>query len=297
MNKPLDNLDMLAIYKLNFKNFISENAILIIGIFALVVPTIYDLAQGLWQTDEQGHGPLILLIIAWLFWQKKEALAALEPRSNIKLALLVMIPTLFSYIFGRSQGILLLEIGAFIPLAISIFLLSKGLPALKVIWFCLLFMVFLIPLPGPIVDALTVTLKGQISHIAEFILYGVGYPVARSGVLITIGQYQLLVADACSGLHSMFSLLAVGLLYIYITNHTSRLRNVFLVLLIIPMAFIANVIRVITLIVVTYHFGDAAGQGFIHDFAGMALFSFALIGMFLFDAFFGLFLADKVLEK
>ncbi len=146
----------------------------------------------------------------------------------------------------------------------------------------------MVPLPGVIVDALTNPLKRHVSEIAEFLLYAVGYPIARSGVTLTIGQYQLLVADACSGLHSLYSLSALGLLYLYLMQHKSVLRNVVIGAAILPIAFGANVIRVMFLVLVTYHFGDEAGQGFLHGFAGMVLFVAALALLFALDSLMGL---------
>jgi exosortase B len=277
--------------------FLKQNSLIVFSFLILAIPTIITLANGIWQSDDQAHGPIILAIVGWLFWQIKEKITGLKTKPAITFAFILIIPALLVYVLGRSQAILMFEIGAFLPLVCGFLLLSKGPRALVIAWFPILFMLFLIPLPGSIVDALTGALKGQVSHIAEVLLYKAGYPVARSGVLITVGQYQLLVADACSGMHSMFSLLAVGSLYVYITNHTSKLRNALLILAIIPMAFFANIIRVMTLILVTYHFGDAAGQGFIHDFAGMALFGIALLGMFVLDVFLGLFLRDKADKK
>ena len=96
------------------------------------------------------------------------------------------------------------------------------------------------------------------------------------GVMLSIGQYQLLVADACSGLHSMFSLSALGSLYLYMMARKSWLRNAVILAAIIPIAILANILRVIVLVLVTYYFGDAAGRGFLHGFAGMVLFIAAL---------------------
>ena len=96
-----------------------------------------------------------------------------------------------------------------------------------------------------------------------------GYPIARTGVILQIGQYKLLVADACAGLHTLFTLEALGLLYLNVIQHDSLFRNVTLAILIIPISFTANVIRVMILTVITYHFGDEAGQGFLHGFAGI----------------------------
>jgi exosortase B len=138
-------------------------------------------------------------------------------------------------------------------------------------------MLFMIPLPGPLVDAVTMPMKMAVSYVAEQVLYGIGYPIARQGVILQIGQYKLLVADACAGLHTLFTLEALGLLYLNIVRHNSAIRNIALAIFIVPISFTANVIRVMTLTLVTYHFGDAAGQGFLHGFAGMVLFLSALL--------------------
>jgi exosortase len=105
----------------------------------------------------------------------------------------------------------------------------------------------------------------------------VGYPISRAGVILQIGQYQLLVADACAGLQTLLTLEALGLFYLNLNPHNSAVRNVVLALLIVPISFAANVIRVIVLTLITYHAGSAAGQGFLHGFAGIVLFLTALM--------------------
>jgi exosortase B len=148
---------------------------------------------------------------------------------------------------------------------------------LIVSWFALFFMLFMIPLPGVVVDTLTGPMKLAVSHVAEWILYGLGYPIARSGVILQIGPYQLLVADACAGLHTLFTLEALGLLYLNVVRHSSPMRNVGLALLIVPISFSANVVRVMVLTLITFYWGDEAGQGFLHGFSGMVLFLTALM--------------------
>ena len=138
-------------------------------------------------------------------------------------------------------------------------------------------MLFMIPLPGALVDALTLPMKMAVSYVAENVLFMAGYPVARTGVILQIGQYKLLVADACAGLQTLFTLEAMGLLYLNLIRRDSLFRNVSLAILIVPISFVANVIRVITLTLITYHFGDEAGQGFLHGFAGIVLFMSALL--------------------
>ena len=103
-------------------------------------------------------------------------------------------------------------------------------------------------------------------------------------MVLTTGQYQLLVADACSGLHSIFGLSALGFLYLYLMRYRSYVLNGILAASILPIAFAANVVRVVILVLVTYHIGDEAGQGFIHGFAGILLFIVALVFLFALDA-------------
>jgi exosortase len=145
----------------------------------------------------------------------------------------------------------------------------------------------MIPLPNMLVDIVTGPLKQQISELAEMVLYWFGYPIARSGVTLSIGNYQLLVADACSGLHSMFSLSAMGLLYLYIMQYRSWVRNGVLIASLLPIAFFANTVRVIILVLITYYFGDETGQGFIHEFAGILLFLVSILFLFAFDNLLG----------
>ena len=157
----------------------------------------------------------------------------------------------------------------------------------------LLVVLFLIPVPGPVVTAVTAPLQEYVSKIAEEILYRAGYPIARSGVILQVGQYQLFVATACSGLNSMFSLSAMGLLYLYLMAYRSISRNILLLASILPFAFLANVIRVMILILVTYHMGDETAQGFLHGFAGMVLFVIALLLLFIWDSVLGIFFKEK----
>jgi exosortase B len=264
-----------------------------VGLAALYAPTYITLWNGVWNSDEQGHGPLILGVIAWLGWQKRAMLIAGEARPNGALGWPILLFGLLLYVLGRSQDILLFEVGSHIPVLAGAILVTRGSRPLRALWFPIFFFVFMVPLPGIFVDALTGPLKRNVSEIAEYLLYWAGYPIARSGVMLMIGPYQLLVADACSGLHSLYSLSALGLLYLYLMQHQSVLRNMILGAAILPIAFGANVLRVIFLILITYHFGDETGQGFLHGFAGVVLFLAALLLLFVLDSAVGLVVRGK----
>lgn len=251
---------------------------LILGLVALYGPTFFDLFTTVWNTDEQAHGPLVMGISCWLLYRNwREMLAAGHQDQPSKVGWPILVIGLLSYIIGRSQEILILEAGSIVPTLAGLLLLTFGGKALQKQWFGLFFMIFMIPLPGMIVDAVTMPMKSAVSYAAAQVLYAVGYPIARTGVTLQVGPYKLMVADACAGLHTLFSLEALGLLYLNVVRHNSLVRNVALAILIVPISFTANVIRVICLTLITYHLGDEAGQGFLHGFAGMVLFLSALV--------------------
>lgn len=248
------------------------------GLVVLYAPTLNDLLHGIWSSDEQKHGPIVLAIACWLAYRKwPEMWQASEGRGTSASGWPLVVIGLLSYIIGRSQDVLLLEVGSVIWLLGGILLLTRGTAALRAQWFALFFMLFMLPLPAMVVDTVTMPMKMAVSYVAEHVLFAIGYPIARSGVILQIGQYKLLVANACAGLHTLFTLEALGLLYLNIVRHDSLFRNVALAILIVPISFTANVFRVMVLALITYHFGDAAGQGFLHAFAGMLLFLSALL--------------------
>lgn len=269
---------------------------IVLGLLVLYVPTYWMLAHGLWNSEEQAHGPIVLVVTLFLIWQQRAVfMADASKPTGVETAFgwTLLIVGLLAYALGRSQDILLFEVGSQIPVILGMLLITVGVRAARALWFALFFLLFMIPLPGFIVDATTGPLKQYISIIAEQVLYAAGYPIARSGVTLTVGQYQLLVADACSGLHSMFSLSAMGLLYLYLMQRTSTARNLIIMAAILPIAFAANVVRVMVLILVTYHLGDEAGQGFLHGFAGIMLFVIGLLFLFLLDWVLGFIFPDR----
>lgn len=255
-----------------------------LGLAVLYLPSLYDLFTGIWADDAQMHGPIVLGISCWLIYRNWSAmLEASRGEQPSAWGWPVFVFGLLLYALGRSQDILIFEVGSVIWLLIALALLNFGPKALKAQWFALFFMLFMVPLPGAVVDSVTMPMKMAVSYVAEHVLFWVGYPIGRSGVILQIGQYMLLVADACAGLHTLLTLEALGLLYLNLVRRDSLFRNVGLAILIVPISFTANVIRVMALSLITYHFGDEAGQGFLHGFAGMVLFLSALLLIIGFD--------------
>lgn len=267
---------------------------IIIGLLVLFLPSLLDLFRSVWSDDEQAHGPIILGISLWLIYRKWGGPGETNSNHQIHWAGWIIFGFgLVTYTLGRSQAVIQLETGSALPILIGLILLTRGPTALRHLWFPLFFMLFMIPLPGVLVQALTIPLKMAVSVVAEQILYWVGLPISRTGVVLQIGQYQLLVADACAGLHTLFTLEALGLLYMNLIGHASVRRNFALAILIVPISFVSNVIRVLVLILVTFYLGDAAGQGFLHGFAGMTLFLSALLLIIGIDTILGKFLGSE----
>ncbi len=269
-----------------------ELALVLAGLLALYVPTYVILDKTIWNVVGQGHGPVILALMLWLIWQRWPKFVALSsPPANVAGGLTLTVGLLL-YILGHSQDILFIDVGSQLLVLAGLFLLYRGWAGLRIMWFPLFFIIFMIPVPGSVVDQVTAPLKQAVSYTAEHVLYWAGYPIGRSGVVLTIGPYQLLVADACAGLNSIFALEAIGVFYMSVAQHTNQLRNGLLAVLILPISFASNVIRVVALVLVTYYFGDAVGQGFVHDFAGIVLFMVATLLTIGTDSILGLFITE-----
>ncbi len=254
-----------------------------LALLVLYAPTYWDMSQGIWRSAEQGYAPLIALVAAWLAWRVKARLpdpAAVAPVTGSFL----LVSGLLAYAGGRALQLPLFELGSQIPVFAGLLLLLGGRPWLRAFAFPLGFMLFMLPLPGILIDSLTSPIKEAISILAEELLYRAGYPVARNGVVLSLSQYRLLVADACTGLYSMIFLTALGLLYLHLNPRQSRKHVALMLAGILPIAFVANLARVLLLLLLTYHAGDAVGQGPLHDLTGVGVFLLALFLLFVLDA-------------
>ena len=254
------------------------------GLLVLYLPVFIDFGRTIWLTEEQGHVPIILAVSAWFFWQKRYEFFSAGASPSMISGWTSLILGLLLYVIGCSQNVVMFETGSLIFVLAGLLLLKLGINGLRTFRFPLAYLVFIIPLPGFLLELLTAPLKLWNSRIVETLLYQVGYPIARDGVTLSIGQYQLLVSDACAGLHSMFSLSALGLLYMHIVSRKSRLHNGFMLASILPVAMIANIVRIMVLVLVTYYLGDEAGQSFMHGLSGIVLLLVALSSLFVLDS-------------
>lgn len=249
----------------------THGTLIALGLLVMYVPTYLKLNATVWSEVGQGLGPIILGLCVWLTHSKRAAFSALPTANTTPWGWAWLLAGSLLYVFGKSLDITMVEVFSQLIVLSAITYLWKGKKALWIMKAPLLFIIFIIPLPGVIVDAVTQPLKMAVSVASEYILFHTSYPIGREGVMLVIGPYKLLVADACSGINSIFALEAVGAFYITMVQHKEPWRPWLMAALIIPISFISNVSRVIALVLITYHFGDEMGQGYLHSGAGIML--------------------------
>lgn len=256
---------------------------LLIALLLLAVPTFYRLSQQVWTLEIGAHGPIVLFTGAWLLWRCWPKIREQAEPGRPALTITAIVVFLLIYVFGRAYDFMSLEALGLYGVCLSLLYDRFGLRALLRNWFPLFYLGLLLPAPGWVIDQFTAPLKLLVSYVATHLVEPFGIPIIREGVTMTVGPYQLLVEDACAGMNSLIGLIAITLFYIYLLRNASWRYAAALVCLIVPIAVTANVIRIICLILLTYFFGDAVGQGFLHVTAGLFLFAMSLLLMFLID--------------
>lgn len=268
---------------IDWRGFVSRHALLVIGALAIFLPTIASLGAGPWSTEAGVHGPLVLATGLWLIFRRSDEIHAAARPGAPGLTVAAIVVAAAGYIFGRAFDFISIEVAAMLLAFGAVAYSFLGGAVLRLMWFPIVYLAFMIPIPGSILDQATQPLKALVSEAVTDVLGGFGFPVARVGVTIYVAQYQLLVEDACAGLNSLISLTAIGLFYVYVMRNSNWRYSVLLLALVVPIAILANCVRVAALVLLTYYFGDAVAQGFLHKFAGMVTFTSALLLIFAID--------------
>ncbi|NJC04486.1 exosortase [Sphingomonas kaistensis] len=258
--------------------------VLIAALLLFVVPPMVEVARFNWTTEQGGHGPIVMATGLWLLYREYSRARHLAVPGNRLIgfgALLVLIPL---YVVAGITGILELQVFLMYAAVVAGAYLLVGGAVLRACWFPILYLAFALPPPDQVVAVLTQPVKIAISGAAVKFLYALGYPIGSSGVMIQIAQFELLVAAACSGLNSLLTLSAICMFYVYLKNKNDRALFIGMALLVLPIAVLANFIRVLILILITYYAGEAAAQGFLHDFAGLLTFAAALATLMAIEA-------------
>lgn len=255
----------------------------LLGLLIVTLPTWRFITTESWSTEQGSHGPLVLASGIWLLVRMLSETKAVQNRPPGWQAYGAIFGIAAALILFRTAAVIELEVYALYALCVAILFAFIGARAIRILWFPLFYLLFAVPLPDSLVAALTNPLKMWISESAVSLLHLVGYPIASAGVTIQIGQYQLLVAAACAGLNSLITLSALTLFYVYLSHRANWRYMVVLIAAAVPIAIFSNLVRVLLLILITYHSGEAAAQGFLHNFAGLTTFAISLATIYALD--------------
>ncbi|HEU0066659.1 MAG TPA: exosortase [Sphingomonas sp.] len=251
----------------------------LVAIVLFAGPALASLAQQEWSSEQGAAGPIILASGLWLLWREAKETgfgraAADAPRWAGAAVLLA--PLLLSYVAARIVGMVWLEwLSAYCTIVV-IAAFHFGWRTLARLWFPLVYLLFLVPPPHGLIGPLTDARKLWLSVTSVDILSYLGFDVAYNGTTLYVDQYELRIADACAGMNSLISLLAIGLFYIYVLHRSDWRYAGLLALLALPIAMIANLARILLVLVATHYLGVETADGIVHDVAGIFMFLVAL---------------------
>lgn len=232
-----------------------------------------DLASQ-WAADENySHGFVIPLISAYLVWERRHALSRCRVQGSAwGYALLLLAVALL--ILGQAATFGYPVRLSFILVLAGLTLYLAGGQVLRILAFPFAYLLFMIPLPAPVLTKVALPLQLFAARVATGVLDVLNVPVLREGNVIDLATIRLDVVEACSGIRSLIALLALATIFAYFTQRTWRGRLT-LVLSAIPIAVVANAARVTLTGVLTQTFGLAAAMGFYHEFSGLLVFGLA----------------------
>lgn len=252
---------------------------------ALYLPVFIQLYSLRWQLIDYTHAYFILPIALWIVWRRLqviwEKITVQHKGPGIlsqALYLALFAAGALLFVVGWRQDYLFVTTFSLVPLSAGLAGFLYGTGVLRELLFPIGYLLLLVPPPLGIIDQVTLPLRYWVSYAAAGILKLMHYPVSREGTLIFIGQRQILVGDACSGLRSLITILALALLYAYLNSGSLR-KKIILVLCALPLALFANLVRIISMCLVTYYFGENAGQRYFHDYSGIAVFVLAVLAL------------------
>jgi len=248
-------------------------------------PILLEMGRDWARDDNYSHGFLVPLVAAYFLWQRRERLAGLAPRAAWSGLVLLLIGL---------AGLLVGEIGAeqFTKRLSFLVVLGGGIAFLagwrwlKAVAFPYAYLLFMVPLPYIVYDAVAFPLKLFAARFATTVVANLGIPIYAEGNVIYLESTTLQVADACSGIRSLMSLLALAAAFAYLTQPAGW-RRWFLFLSAIPIAIATNMARIIGTAVLADRYGAKAAMGFFHEFAGLVVFGAALVLLFVAGALLG----------
>ena len=247
----------------------------------LYAPIFYTLYRFRWDKVDYTHAYFILPISLWLTWRKRAYLKELIQKTksgNNLLSFSLLLFGILMFMFGWREDYQLIYTLSIVPLLYGLISYLYGMNVAKSLSFPILYLLLLVPPPFGILDSITLPMRHGVSVVTEAILSFFNYPIKREGLLLSIGYHDIFMGQPCSGFRSLITMFSLILVYIYISK-TGLAKKLILTSFIIPIALLGNLIRVIALCLITFYFGEEAGQGFFHNFSGIVIFIIAILGV------------------
>ena len=258
---------------------LTPSAILALAAAAwLFYPVASRLSHDWLNDDNYSHGILIVPLALFFAWERRDRLARLTPRPSA-IGLLVVLGSLVMLVAGTLGAELFLTRVSILGTLVGAILFTGGWAYLSVLAFPLAFLLLMIPIPAIVFNQLAFPLQLFASQFGTAVMELSRVPVLREGNVIILAHTTLEVAEACSGIRSLISLLTLGIVYGYFTDPRPWMRTL-IAASTIPIAIIANGLRVAGTGVLAHYYGREAADGFFHTFSGWLVFVVAFVMLF-----------------
>jgi exosortase len=271
----------LALQSAKDKDYLLAFGAVTVAMLIVYWGVIYELVRAWYTDDNYSHGFFIVPLAAYFAWERR-AMFASKPIKSSAFGLVVVAISLVMLVGGTLGAELFLTRVSIIGVLTGAILFLFGWQRLYVLFFPLAFLLLMIPLPAIIFNKIAFPLQLLASNVGEYTINSLDIPILREGNVLILANAQLEVAEACSGIRSLVSLFTLGLVFGYFVDRRAWVRGV-IALSSVPVAILANGLRVASAGVAAHNFGPAGAEGLFHEFSGWAVFVVAFLMMMVFQ--------------
>ena len=248
-------------------------------LFWIYGPTLAHLVAQWWKDPNFSHGFFVPMFSAFVIWQERSRLTAVSVHPSWW-GLLFLALGLCVLIVGQMGAELFLSRLSLLMVLAGLMVLFLGWSFFRAVLFPWAFLLLMIPIPAILFNQITFPLQLLASKVASSTLPWMGVPVLREGNVIILPAMALEVAEACSGIRSLMSLMTLAIIYGYLMERRVSVR-VLLALASIPIAVAANSFRIVGTGLLVQYWDPEKAQGFFHEFSGWLIFVISLIMLYL----------------